>query len=560
MAQNLYKNKIKKLKEALSQGLLEKDELISLVLLCMIAGKSVFLFGPPGTAKSLISRRVSCAFQSNRFFDYLMNRFSTPEEIFGPLKLSELRQDRLVRSVDGFLPSADFAFLDEIWKSSPAILNSLLTIINEKTFRNGKENVKVPLRGLVAASNELPQKGQSLEALYDRFIMRLIVPPLKQKANFKKLLQSKNISDKVAISENFSNDELEAIKTQSNAVTIPNNVLETIELLRLKIDDFNTQNAKSAESNKPKDSKDSGDSKDSQDSSDSQDSQEPIYISERRWVAVVELLRFCAVLNDRDFVDMSDLVLLRHCLWSNENEIEIIERLLEESFMASMASATKIFADESKYNELKKQIELEIKPTKYHTKTIEGKQFIKFTTKLILPDGTKKIDIYADEAHLNDTKRHRAYCYDEKGLFTQSETIDYQFNLANNECEFFVDENAPHQHKYQSFLHSPISFNPLLGLANSSLSPSKLPLKSKNEKLLATTKDSLQNACENLLQSLDNKKAQCEAQIKEMHNCDNIFVSDYAMMTNALNLAKEQCTQLIIETQKLRDKVQNVDS
>lgn len=117
MAQNLYKNKIQTLKETLSQGLLEKDEIVSLVLLCMIAGKSVFLYGPPGTAKSLISRRVSCAFDSNRFFDYLMNRFSTPEEVFGPLKLSELRQDRLVRSVEGFLPSADFAFLDEIWKA-----------------------------------------------------------------------------------------------------------------------------------------------------------------------------------------------------------------------------------------------------------------------------------------------------------------------------------------------------------------------------------------------------------------------------------------------------------
>ena len=543
MAQNLYKNKIKKLKEALSQGLLEKDELISLVLLCMIAGKSVFLFGPPGTAKSLISRRVSCAFQSNRFFDYLMNRFSTPEEIFGPLKLSELRQDRLVRSVDGFLPSADFAFLDEIWKSSPAILNSLLTIINEKTFRNGKENVKVPLRGLVAASNELPQKGQSLEALYDRFIMRLIVPPLKQKANFKKLLQSKNISDKVAISENFSNDELEAIKTQSNAVTIPNNVLETIELLRLKIDDFNTQNAKSAESNKPKDSKDSG---------ESNNSQEPIYISERRWVAVVELLRFCAVLNDRDFVDMSDLVLLKHCLWSNENEIEIIERLLGESFMAS---ATKIFVDERKYNKLKKEIELILNNKSIcYTETIRGKQFIKFTKTLTTPSGTEAIDIYANEAHLEDTERHRAYCYNEEGRFAPSD-IYYRFNLANNECEFFVDENA---RLYERDSHHFRFFDEKRGIALKSISPSKLPLKPKDESLFTTTQ-SLQNACENLLQSLDSKKAQCEAQIKEMHNYDNIFVSDYAMIINALNLAKEQCTQLIIETQKLRDKVQNAD-
>lgn len=130
-----YKERIKQILEKLNEGLLEKQEAVSMTLLCMIAGKSIFLYGPPGTAKSLVARRVACAFHSNKFFDYLMNRFSTPEEVFGPLKLSELRQDRLIRSTEGYLPSSDFAFLDEIWKSSPAILNALLTIINEKKFR-----------------------------------------------------------------------------------------------------------------------------------------------------------------------------------------------------------------------------------------------------------------------------------------------------------------------------------------------------------------------------------------------------------------------------------------
>lgn len=545
MAQNLYKDKIQTLKETLSQGLLEKDEIISLVLLCMIAGKSVFLYGPPGTAKSLISRRVSCAFDSNRFFDYLMNRFSAPEEVFGPLKLSELRQDRLVRSVEGFLPSADFAFLDEIWKSSPAILNSLLTIINEKQFRNGKDNIKVPLRGLVAASNELPQKGQSLEALYDRFIMRLIVPPLKQRANFKKLLQSKNISDKVAVSENFSNDELEAIKAQSIAVSIPNNVIEVIELLRLKIDDFNAQNAKSAESTSAKG-----------DLSNSSDSQEPIYVSERRWVAVMELLCFCAVLNDRDFVDISDLLLLKHCLWSNENECEIIERLLGESLVAS---APKVATDERKYNKLKKEVELILNDKSIcDTETIKGKRFIKFTKTLTTPNGTKTIDIYANEAHLEDNERHRAYCYNEEGRFAQNTDIYYRFNLANNECEFFVDENA-RLYEWGS-PHFMRIFDEKRGISLKSISPSKLPLKPQNEDLISSTKDSLQNACDNLLQSLETKKSQCEVQIKETQNCDNVFVCDYAMILNALDEVKEQCNQLIIETQKLRENVQNMDS
>ncbi|MGX2972028.1 AAA family ATPase [Helicobacter sp. T3_23-1059] len=316
MSQISYKAKIQNLKEILSQGLLEKEEIIGLVLLCMVAGKSIFLYGPPGTAKSLISRRVSCAFKSNKFFDYLMNRFSTPEEVFGPLKLSELRQDRLVRNIDGFLPSADFAFLDEIWKSSPAILNALLTIINEKKFRNGEANIDVPLRGLVAASNELPQKGQSLEALYDRFIMRVVVPPLQKKQNFALLLQGLPLSEKIDIPSHllFDNDELQYIKNQAKTIKINNEAMKVIELLRASIAMYNDK--------KPQEI-------------------EPIYVSDRRWLAVVELLKFSALLNDREFVELSDLGLLKYCLWSDENHKEDIAKMLKECITNSQDSSYK---------------------------------------------------------------------------------------------------------------------------------------------------------------------------------------------------------------------------
>ncbi len=315
MAHN-YKERIQKLKEIISQGLLEKDEIVGLVLLCMIAGKSIFLYGPPGTAKSLISRRVSCAFKSNQFFDYLMNRFSTPEEVFGPLKLSELRQDRLVRNIDGFLPSADFAFLDEIWKSSPAILNALLTIINEKKFRNGESNIDVPLHGLVAASNELPQKGQSLEALYDRFIMRVLVPPLEKKQNFALFLQGSSLPEKVDTPSHlsFDNDELQDIKNQAKTIKINNEVMKVIELLRTNIEIYNDK--------KPQEI-------------------EPIYVSDRRWLAIIELLKFSALLNDREFVELTDLTLLKYCLWSDVNHKDDIAKMLKECITNSQENAYK---------------------------------------------------------------------------------------------------------------------------------------------------------------------------------------------------------------------------
>lgn len=172
----------------LERGLLQRDVAARALLLAALAGEHVLLLGPPGTAKSELARRLQRLLPGAHYFERLLTRFTVPEELFGPLSLRALEDDRYERLTEGYLPSAEVAFLDEVFKANSAILNTLLGLLHERQFDNGSQRLPVPLVCLVGASNEQPQ-DDSLLAFYDRFLLRVPVQPVDD-AHFAALLQT----------------------------------------------------------------------------------------------------------------------------------------------------------------------------------------------------------------------------------------------------------------------------------------------------------------------------------------------------------------------------------
>ena len=184
--------KIVQIKNYLESKFYEREAEIEGLLISVLARQHMLLIGPAGTAKSLLSVELAKIVQGVNYFQWLLTRFSTPEELFGPVSLKELEQGIYKRNTTGKLPEAHIAFLDELFKASSAILNSLLTLINERLFYNNGKPFRTPLISIIGASNEYPEEGEGLEALYDRFLLRYETDYLKNDANFISMLKGAN--------------------------------------------------------------------------------------------------------------------------------------------------------------------------------------------------------------------------------------------------------------------------------------------------------------------------------------------------------------------------------
>src|SRR5689334_20599254 len=164
--------KLREVGRSLDQRFLDKSEAVRMLLVTLVAGEYMLIVGPPGTAKSALVRHLARLVDA-RYFEYLLTRFSEPNEIFGPIDIKAFREGTYVRRVEAMLPDADIVFLDEIFKSNSAILNSLLSILNERRFFTGSASIQVPLSSLYGATNEIPN-DDALSAVFDRFLVRTL--------------------------------------------------------------------------------------------------------------------------------------------------------------------------------------------------------------------------------------------------------------------------------------------------------------------------------------------------------------------------------------------------
>ena len=354
--------RFKQLLGEMNRGIYEKETEIALSLLAALAGESIILLGPPGVAKSMVARQLKTAFREAQSFEYLMSRFSTPDEIFGPVSIQKLKtSDTYERAVEGYLPTADVVFLDEIWKAGPAIQNTLLTVINEKIFRNGNREMHLPLKLLVAASNELPAKGEGLEALWDRFVIRIESRPIKLEKNFRAMLLDSHadflgptdftdstdfsgftgglghadLADNADFSDlKITSEEYAEWTERIDKIGVKIEVLDAISAIRKFLRAVNVDEAAERRN---------------------------IYVSDRRWKNIVRLLRTSAFMQDREEVDICDLLPIYHCLWQEPEKRDairnIVIRALFSPFADKLVEMKNALAEDIKYHRVRRNPE-----------------------------------------------------------------------------------------------------------------------------------------------------------------------------------------------------------
>ncbi len=281
--------------QVLSGQFIGKDEIIRLLLIAVVAGEHAVLLGPPGTAKSALIRSLSQLLQA-RYFEYLLTRFTEPNELFGPVDIAAFREGVYRRKVDGMLPEAEIVFLDEVFKSNSAILNALLTLLNERKVVVGGQSMRCPLISVFGASNEVPG-DETLNAIFDRFLLRVRSDNLDA-YHFSELL-GRGIDHEL---RQMNQQQLTPLVSAQELASIGQQFQQ-----RMRFDDAFLSAYKGLVF---------------------QVRAEGVSLSDRRVVKILKLFAANAFLDGRDRADASDFFVLKH-VWNNEDQAAVLEAIVQ---------------------------------------------------------------------------------------------------------------------------------------------------------------------------------------------------------------------------------------
>ena len=283
------REKFLQIEQELNENYLERENVVRGLLVGLLTQQHVLLLGPPGTAKSMLAHDL-CSRIGGEYFQWLLSRTSTPEELFGPISLKALENDSYKRVTRGKLPEAQLAFIDEIFKSNSAVLNTMLSVLNERVFFNDGTPVNVPLEMAVGASNELPEDREELGALWDRFLLRFMVGYVRDPRNFEKLLTiTKNGDPKTGVTEK----ELKVARREINTINI-SRIIPRIQELRRKVTELN------------------------------------IPVSDRRWRQILDVVKAQTWLNGGTAAADQDLEILTAALWIEPEQIAQVRQAIME--------------------------------------------------------------------------------------------------------------------------------------------------------------------------------------------------------------------------------------
>jgi len=296
-------SKIQQLRDSLKKSFYERDEEIDGSLTALLAGEHTLLFGPPGTGKSALANTLCQSIDGSSFFQWLLTKFSTPEEVFGPVSLKGLENDQFSRVTTGKLPECNIAFLDEIFKANSSILNSLLTLVNERKFHNNGTPMDCPLLTVFGASNEMPE-SDNLEALFDRFLVRYWVSYVKDQGSLKSLLTD---SSDPAPTVTITLDDVKEAQKEAANVTFPDAEIDNLLGIKHTLE------------------------------------QKGIKVSDRRWKRIVKALKAFAYLEGDSEVSQDHFEMLIHMLWREPKEINVVADEIRNITNPWLAKAVELF-------------------------------------------------------------------------------------------------------------------------------------------------------------------------------------------------------------------------